>query len=601
MPFTLYKQHDHNDCGPTCLRMVAKYYGRKLNIQTFRRLCDINREGVSLFGLSEGARTVGFEAEGVKLTSEELKAVKLPCILHWHENHFVVLYKIKADKFYLADPAAGKIPLKQNEFNRNWAGAQSSDGGIALLLNTTRRFYEFEDEQGTEVNWRYVFKYFFTYRKLLGQLLLSLLIGTLLQLILPFLTQSIVDVGIHTRNLSFIAIVLIAQLALIIGRVSIDFLRSWLLLHISTRVNISVITDFLIKLMRLPLSFFDAKNTGDIMQRINDQLVIQSFLTGPTLSSVFSLVNLIVFSCVLVWYNTAIFLVFMASSALYVGWILFFLKFRRTLNYKNFEVSSANQSNIIQLVNGMQEIKLNNSERQKRWEWENLQVSLFNISTKNLALSQYQQGGSTLINEGANLVITFLSARAVIEGRLTLGAMVAVQYIIGQLNSPVQQFLGFIQGYQDAKISMERLNEIHQLPDEEPADREWKQTLPEDKSISIHDLTFAYQGNINEPVLQNITMHIPQGKTTALVGMSGSGKTTLIKLLLRFYKPQTGKILVGGQPLHHIAYKPWRGSCGVVMQDGFIFSDTIERNIAVGEDVIDKEKLNHAIETANIQ
>jgi ATP-binding cassette subfamily B protein len=388
---------------------------------------------------------------------------------------------------------------------------------------------------------------------------------------------------------------------LIIGRVSVEFIRSWILLHISTRVNISILTDFLIKLMKLPMSFFDTKMTGDIMQRMNDQKKIESFLTGSTLSTVFSLFNLFVFSVVLAYYNIAIFFVFVVSSTLYTTWILIFLKRRRVLNYKSFEVSAKNQSSIVQLVHGMQEIKLNNCEQQKRWEWEHIQARLFKFNVKNLALSQYQQGGSTFINEGTNLLITFLSAKAVIDGNLTLGAMMAVQYIIGQLNSPIQQFLGFIQGYQDAKISLERLNEIHQMDDEEPANKEWNHDLPENKSISIHQLTFRYPGAGNEPVLANIDLCIPQGKTTAIVGMSGSGKTTILKLLLRFYVPEKGEIKIGEQPLNNIGFKAWRGQCGVVMQDGFIFSDSIERNIAVGDDYPDKVKLRHAIKVANIQ
>ncbi|HEX3383551.1 MAG TPA: peptidase domain-containing ABC transporter, partial [Mucilaginibacter sp.] len=473
--------------------------------------------------------------------------------------------------------------------------------GIALLLTPTPQFYEQDDEKGSEVRWSFLLRYLVTYRKLVFQLLLGLGIGSILQLITPFLTQSIVDIGVNTRNLNFIYIILIAQATLIIGRVSVDFIRSWILLHMSTRVNVSILTDFLIKLMKLPMSFFDTKMTGDIMQRMNDQKKIESFLTGSTLSTLFSMFNLVVFSIVLAYYNLTIFFVFVVSSILYTTWILIFLKQRRVLNYKSFEVSAKNQSSIVQLVSGMQEIKLNNCEQQKRWEWEHIQARLFKFNVKNLALSQYQQGGSTFINEGTNLLITFLSAKAVIEGNLTLGAMMAVQYMIGQLNSPIQQFLSFIQGYQDAKISLERLNEIHQMEDEEPASKEMNYELPLNKSISINSLTFRYPGAGNEPVLENIELHIPQGKTTAIVGMSGSGKTTILKLLLRFYVPEKGEIRVGEQSLNNFSFKTWRSQCGVVMQDGFIFSDSIERNIAVGDDYPDKAKLRHAIKVANIQ
>jgi ATP-binding cassette subfamily B protein len=597
--FPHYKQPDQMDCGPTCLRMVAKHYGRNFKLQTLRKSCEINKEGVSLLGVSDGAEKIGFRSLGVKLRAEQLKEAELPCILHWRQAHFVVLYKIKKHKYYLADPGSGLITLDESDFSRSWISDKES--GIALLLSPTPQFYEQDDEKGSEVRWSFLLRYLVTYRKLVIQLLFGLGIGSLLQLIVPFLTQSVVDIGINTRNLNFIYIILIAQSMLIIGRVSVEFIRSWILLHVSTRVNISILTDFLIKLMKLPMSFFDTKMTGDIMQRMNDQKKIESFLTGSTLSTVFSLFNLLVFSVVLAYYNAVIFFVFVISSTLYTAWILIFLKRRRVLNYKSFEVSAKNQSSIVQLVGGMQEIKLNNCEQQKRWEWEHIQARLFKFNVKNLALSQYQQGGSTFINEGTNLLITFLSAKAVIEGNLTLGAMMAVQYIIGQLNSPIQQFLGFIQGYQDAKISLERLNEIHQMEDEEPAGKEWNHMLPENKSISINHLTFRYPGAGNEPVLENIDLHIPQGKTTAIVGMSGSGKTTILKLLLRFYESEKGEIKIGDQSLGNISFKTWRSQCGVVMQDGFIFSDSIERNIAVGDEYPDKDKLRHAIKVANIQ
>jgi ATP-binding cassette subfamily B protein len=599
MSFQLYKQLDGMDCGPTCLRMVAKHYGRSFNLRSLSKLCGFNREGISLLGLSEAAEKIGFRSLGVKLTIEQLNEAELPCILHWRQNHFVVLYKIKRNKYYIADPASGLVTLEEADFKRSWIS--DNDEGVALLLSPTPQFYEQDDEKGSEIRWSFLLRYLIIYRKLVIQLLLGLGIGSLLQLIVPFLTQSIVDVGINTRNLNFIYIILIAQSMLIIGRVSVEFIRSWILLHISTRINISILTDFLIKLMKLPMSFFDTKMTGDIMQRMNDQKKIENFLTGSTLSTVFSLFNLIVFSVVLAYYNLAIFFVFAISSILYASWITIFLKRRRVLNYKSFEISAKNQSSIVQLVSGMQEIKLNNCEQQKRWEWEHIQARLFKFSVKNLALSQYQQGGSTFINEGTNLLITFLSAKAVIEGHLTLGAMMAVQYIIGQLNSPIQQFLGFIQGYQDARISLERLNEIHQMADEEPIDKEYKHALPENKSITINNLTFRYPGAGNEPVLEKIDLLIPQGKTTAIVGTSGSGKTTILKLLLRFYEPEQGEIKIGNQPLSHIAFKTWRSQCGVVMQDGFIFSDTIERNIAVGDDFPNQNKLRHSIKVANIQ
>jgi len=589
------------DCGPTCLKMIAKHYGRNYKVETLRKLCEINREGVSLLGISDAAEKIGFRSLGVKLSAQQLKDAEMPCILHWRQTHFVVLYKIKNHKYYLADPASGLVTLEEADFARAWLGDKEKQEGIAMLLSPSPQFYELEDEKTSEVRWSFLLRYLITYRKLVIQLLFGLGIGSLLQLITPFLTQSIVDIGINTRNLNFVYIILTAQIALVIGRVSVEFIRSWILLHISTRINISILTDFLIKLMKLPMSFFDTKMTGDIMQRMNDQKNIQSFLTGSTLSTIFSMFNLVVFSVVLAYYNVGIFFVFAVSSTLYIGWIMLFLKRRRALNYKSFDVSSKNQSSIVQLIGGMQEIKLNNCEQQKRWEWEHIQARLFKFNVKTLALNQYQQGGATFINEGKNILITFLSAAAVINGYLTLGQMVAVQYIVGQLSSPIEQMLGFVQGFQDAKISLERLNEIHQMQDEEPVGKEWSHALPENKSLSISELTFRYPGAGNEPVLDKIDLLIPQGKTTAIVGMSGSGKTTILKLLLRFYEPQKGEIKVGDQQISNIGFKTWRSQCGVVMQDGFIFSDSIERNIAVGDEYPDKQKLKHAIKVANIQ
>jgi ATP-binding cassette subfamily B protein len=589
------------DCGPTCLRMIAKYHGRNFSLQTLRNLCDINKAGVSILGISVAAESIGFRSTGVKISNEKLEQAPLPAILHWRQKHFVVLYKIKNNKYYIADPADSFVKLSQNEFNANWHGDKETNTGIALLLLPAPLFYEQEDDTTNEVKWSFLVKYLATYKKLILQMLFGLVVGSILQLITPFLTQSIVDIGINTHNLNFIQLILIAQMALIVGRVSVEFIRSWILLHVSTRINISILTDFFIKLMKLPMGFFDNKNTGDILQRMNDQHNIETFLTGSTLSIVFAMFNLIIFSIVLASYKMSIFFVFVISSVIYIVWILLFLKQQRTLNYKSFEVSAKNQSSIVQLIGGMQEIKLNNCEQEKRWEWEHIQARLFRFNVKSLSLSQYQQGGATLINEGKNILITFLSAEAVITGNLTLGAMVAIQYIAGQLNSPIEQLLNFVKSFQEAKISMERLNDIHQLEDEEPVNQVWSHSLPENKSLKMTDLNFSYPGAGNRPVLKNITLFVPQGKTTAIVGMSGSGKTTILKLLLRFYEPQSGKIEVGGQLVNNIGFKTWRSNCGVVMQDGFIFSDTIEKNISVGDEFPNKQKLNNAIKIANIQ
>ncbi len=604
--FPFFLQPDQMDCGPTCLRMIARFYGKNFSLQKLRDISGINKDGVSLFGVSEAAEKIGFRTMGSRLSLEQLKQTELPVILHWNQNHFVVLFKIKAKKrkstYFIADPAKGIIEYDESEFSQHWLSS-FEDGfgqGIALLLSPTPAFYEQDGDQTEALSFRFLLRYLYRYKQLIIQLFVGLGVGSLLQLIVPFLTQSVVDIGINTRNLNFIYIVLIAQVMLFIGRMSVDFIRSWILLHVSTRINISILTDFLIKLMKLPMSFFDTKMTGDIMQRMNDQRRIESFLTGSTLNTIFSLFNLLVFTVVLAYYNTNVFFIFLVSSVLYSLWVIAFLKRRRELDFKRFDLSSKNQSSIVQLIGGMQEIKLNNCEQQKRWEWEHLQAGLFRFSIKSLSLGQVQQAGAFFINEGKNILITFLVAKAVIDGQLTLGGMMAVQYIVGQVNSPIEQLLGFIQQMQDAKISLERLNEIHQMDEEEPADKFFTKTLPIDQSIRLENISFTYPGAGNEPVLNQINLSIPQGKTTAIVGMSGSGKTTILKLLLRFYSPQKGEIKVGAGHLDQIGYGFWRNQCGTVMQDGFIFSDTIAKNIAVADEYPNMDKLRHAIKVANI-
>jgi len=596
------------DCGPTCLRMVAKHYGRNYSLQRLREISGINRAGVSLLGISEAAEKIGFRTTAARVNLAKLLEMELPCIIHWRQNHFVVLFQsetglsAKKRKFAVADPAKGLIEFTEAEFLKNWLSTKSEgySEGIVLMLSPSPEFYGQGGDPEKSLDLTYVLSYLYQYKKLIIQLFAGLLVGSMLQLILPFLTQSVVDIGINTRNINFIYLILIAQTMLFLGRMSVDFIRSWILLHISTRINIAILTDFLIKLMKLPMSFFESKMTGDIMQRMNDQGRIQSFLTGSSLSTIFSLFNLIIFAFVLAYYNLNIFLVFTASSVIYSLWVVFFLKKRRALDFKRFDIASENQSTVVQLIGGMQEIKLNNCEQQKRWEWEHIQADLFKFSVKSLALGQYQQLGTFFINESKNILITFIVAKSVIDGQLTLGGMMAVQYIVGQLNSPIEQLLGFLQQFQDAKISLERLNEIHEMTDEEPIEKHFLTDLPLNKSISFQNLSFTYPGAGNEPVLQNITLHIPEGKTTAIVGMSGSGKTTILKLLLRFYDAEKGDIKVGSTYLNQISYRYWRGKCGIVMQDGFIFSDTIARNIAIGDDYPDMPKLLHAIKVANI-
>ena len=596
------------DCGPTCLRMVADHYGRHYTLETLRQRCYIGRDGVSLLGISEAAESIGFRSLGVHISFDQLCEAPLPCIVHWHQNHFVVVYDInkKRNIIKVDDPAQGKVKYTKEEFLSGWISTRNEgkDEGVALLLETTPDFYAAEDEKPDKAKLSFVLQYLRPFKKLIVQLFLGMLLGTLLQLIFPFLTQSIVDYGIGNDNLNFVIVILIAQLTLYVAQTAVEFIRSWILLHISTRINISIISDFLMKLMRLPIRFFDTKLIGDLMQRIGDHSRIESFLTSTTLNTLFSFVNLIVFSIVLACYSLKLFSVFFIASVLYVLWIVLFLKKRKELDGKRFAQAAAEQSNLFQLITGMQEIKLNNCERQKRWEWESIQAKLFRVSIKGLALSQYQQSGAFFINETKNILISFVSAASVINGDMTLGMMTAVQYIIGQLNSPINQMIGFIQSAQDAKISLERLAEIHNREDEENLTMYNEQcTLKKgdvmSESIKVENLTFRYN-ELSENVLEDISLEIPSGKVTAIVGMSGGGKTTLVKLLLGFYPPTKGEIRVGGAKLESFRPSDWRARCGVVLQDGFIFSDTIARNIAVGEENIDTARLLEAVRVANI-
>lgn len=600
--FPHYKQLDAMDCGPTCLRMIAKYYGKSYSLQNLREKSFITREGVSLLGISDAAESIGFRTMGVRISFEQLqKEDPLPCIAHWQQRHFVVVYKIKKDFVYVSDPAYGLVKYSKKQFLDAWLSTKQAgeEKGICMLLEPSPDFYALKDDKPDKSTFTFLLKYLKPYRKLFIQLVLGMLIGLILQMILPFLTQSIVDVGISNQDIDFIYLVLFAQLILFISRMSVDFIKGWILLHISTRINISLISDFLIKLMRLPISFFDTKMIGDLMQRIGDHHRIESFLTSSTLSILFSMLNLIVFSIVMGIYSLKILSVFLIGAILYVAWISVFMKRRRDLDFKRFAQMSNNQSNIIQLITGMQEIKLNNCEKQKRWEWEQIQASLFKVSLKSLSLSQFQQAGATLINESKNILITFIAAKSVIDGNMTLGMMLAVSYILGQLNSPLEQMITFFQSAQDAKISLERLGEIHAKEDEEK-DEGLSVHLPENKSITVKNASFQYEGPHSEFVLKELDMEIPEGKVTAIVGSSGSGKTTLIKVLLGFFPLTKGEVRVGDVPLQSINKKIWRSSCGAVMQDGFIFSDTITRNITMDDENIDKKRLLHAVKTANI-
>ena len=606
-------QQDAMDCGPSCLAMIVKYYGKDVSIEQLRKICSLGKDGVSLLGISKAAETIGLKTIGGRLSLNTLAhEIPLPCIVHWNQNHFVVVYKIKKhnkEKYtvYVADPGKGHVTYTKEEFCEHWISTKNNgeEKGIALLLEPTEQFYAQNDTKAvpTQRRVKFLWNYLKKYKRFFTQLILGLLLGSLLQLIFPFLTQAIVDTGIGGKDIGFVWLVLLAEMMLLFSRTAIEFIRSKILLHISTRINISLISDFFIKLMKLPMKFFDTKLMGDLLQRIEDHRRVEQFLTSSSLSLLFSFFTFLVFGVVLAVYNLGIFFVFLMGTSLYAGWIILFLKKRRQLDYKYFEQAGRNRNVTYQLLGGMQEIKLQGCEQRKRWEWEDVQADLFKVNLQSLNLQQVQQAGSITINEVKNILITVLAATAVIHGNMTLGMMLAVQYIIGQLNSPVEQLIQFIYSWQDVSISLDRMNEIHTETNEENVERTrtaYTDKTTEGHSLTIKDLSFKYDIYSPKDILSDINLSIPNGKVTAIVGASGSGKTTLVKLLLGFYEPLNGSIQIGSANLSEYNLGWWRSQCGAVMQEGYLFSDTIARNIAISDDDPDIERIRHAARVANI-
>ena len=602
--FPFYKQHDSMQCGITCLQMICKYNGKEYSLESLSRYCFATTEGVSMLGISEAANKLGLHTICGRITMEQLPQAPLPCILHWSQNHFVILYKIKnKKKFYIADPGKGLLTYAEKEFKDHWISTQSKgeEKGIAMFIQPTPAFYELSGETtNRKRSFKFLFGYIKQYRRYFGQIILGALVGCVLQLIFPFLTQAIVDIGITHQNLGIIYLILLGQLILTISRTSVDFIRRWILLHISMRINISLVSDFFIKLLKLPMSFFDTKLMGDLMQRMSDHNRVEKFLTTQMLNVTFSLLSFIVFGCVLLGYNTFIFLIFLIGSILYGIWIAIFLKRRKLLDYELFEKQAMNNNKTYQFITSMQEIKLQNCEQRRRWEWEDVQADLFQVNMKSLKLQQTQEAGSIFINEVKNIIITVLAATAVILGQMTLGMMLAVQYIIGQLNAPVEQLMNFLYSLQDVKISLEHINEIHEMENEENNKDALSAFHDRDKSLSFKNADFKYDPHNPNKTLDGISITIPEGKVTAIVGTSGSGKTTMIKLLLGYYPLLAGEITIGSTDLQKYNLKWWRKHCGVVMQDGVIFSESIARNIAVDDGEIDKECLLQAARIACI-
>ena len=586
MKFHSIIQKDSLQCGIACLQMICKYYGKEYSYSYVSKICIATTEGVSMLALEEAAVILNLKPTTGRLTVGELYYVSNPCILHWNQNHFVVLYKVKkGKKFYIADPGKGLVSYNIDDFKQHWIGTgQGEEGkGIAMFLEPDPQFYKQKEglEKDDERSFGFLFGYIDQYRKYFLQILLGLFVGSLLQLALPFLTQNIVDIGIKNQDIGFIWLILLGQ--------------------ISMRINISLVSDFFIKLLQLPMSFFDTKLMGDLMQRIGDHSRVNSFLTQQTLSVAFSMISLAVFSCVLLVYNRLIFFIFLLGSLLYGGWMTLFLQRRKVIDYELFEQQAINNNKTYQFLTSMQEIKLQDCEQRRRWEWEDVQADLFKVQMKSLKLQQTQEAGSIFINELKNMIITVVSATAVINGSLTLGMMLAVQYIIGQLNSPIEQLMHFIYSIQDVKISLERINEIHKKDNEEDAGRTRIELGDESHDIVLSHIDFKYDPHALSKTIEDVSIYIPEGKITAIVGASGSGKTTLIKLMLGYYPVMNGEITIAGHNITEYNLKWWRRQCGVVMQDGVIFSESIARNIAVDDDEIDQERLEMAAEIANVK
>lgn len=592
-------------CGIASIAMISEYYGNRLSIAVLNDYCITNAHGVSLLAIYNIVEKLGFKARCVRAEIEDLKHLTLPAIIHWNQNHFVVLHKCDGKKFHVADPAKGLLVYSTEEFKKGWTGPtddHSDPKGIIMLLEPNDHFGKINpDSDGERRSFRFLSGYLRQYSRNFGLIIFGLLLGCVMQLILPFLTQAIVDRGIRDSNINLIWLILLGELMIVIGRTATDFIRRWLLLHISMRINISLLSDFFIKLLKLPMSFFDTKLIGDLMQRMSDHSRVQSFLTGQVLSVVFTFLSFAVFGIVLFIYDKLIFIIFSIGSIIYGIWISTFLKRRKIIDYELFEQQAINQNKTYQFITSMQEIKLQDCERRRRWEWEDTQADLFTVQMKSLKLQQTQEAGSIFINEIKNILITVFAATAVINGQMTLGAMLAVQYIIGQLNSPVQQLMNFIYSLQDVKISLERINEIHEGHNEENATESAK-SFPTDSllSISLRNVSFKYDPHALNNVLNDISFDIPAGKVTAIVGASGSGKTTLIKLMLGYYPVSAGKISIAGFDIADYNLKWWRRQCGVVMQDGVIFSESIARNIAVDDNEIDTDRMHHAARIACI-
>ena len=596
--YPFYKQHDSTDCGPTCIRMIAKYYGRSISVSGIKNLTQLSMLGISMSELASLAEKIGFRTLNCRLNIEKLAEISLPCILYWKNSHFVVLYKLNKKNAVIGDPAHGIVKIPITKLKDNWL--KNNDSSYVLILEPTPFLNTHYNKEKIGLN--FFVQYFIPYKRFFFQIILGMIAGSLLQLILPFLTQSIIDVGLVNKDISFVNLILLAQLVLTISRLSVDFIRNWIFLHIGNRISIAILSDYLSKIMKLPISFYESKAIGDVIQRVGDHKRIEAFISNTTINTVFTLINFIIFSIVLSLYSLKLFLIFCSFSLIYILWIFIFLKKRKEYDYLMFNNNSDNQTNLIQLISGIREIKLFNAEKLKKWEWESIKAKNVKLNIKTLTLSQIQSAGSLLINETKNIFITIIAVKSVINGEITLGMMLSVQYILGQLNAPIGQVVSFLSMYQDAKISLERLSEIHNRKNEdedEDGNSQKVTQLPEDRTIYLKDLSFKYN-NSSEEILKNINLTIPDNKVTAIVGSSGSGKTTLLKIILKLYPVSKGKIFIGDININDLESSSWRDNCTAVLQDGIIFNDTLEKNIAFGEQHIDKKRIIDCISICNL-
>lgn len=596
--FPFFKQLDTMDCGPASLKIVCKHHGKTFSMKSIRDRCHITREGVSMLDISRAAEELGLRTLALKVSLEDLEQkIPLPCIIHWNYTHFVVVYKITKKKVYVSDPQVGLISYKKDEFVHFWK--KSKDKGHILVLEPRPEFEDMEDGEASK-NLSQYFKYLLAYRRFFPQIFLSIILGISLSLVFPLISQAVVDIGINTHDLTFIHVLLIASVILTFSSVAASFAQSRLMLYISDKVNINMVSDFINKLVHLPLPFFERKITSDILARIGDHTRIQSFVFTSMLGSVSSILTFSVFAIVLVYYNWLLFLIFVIGTVLHVAWILVFLRQRRKLDYLFYDASVVNQAEVLGLCDGIKEIKFNNLEQKKRWDWEKSRFELYRLSIRLLNLNQLQGVGATLIGQLKNVLLTFISAKAVITGDMTLGMMLAVQYIIGQLNGPVGMLMGLIQSFQDAKISLERVNEVRFEEKEEVSYEGLKMPIPEDTSLLLKGLYFKYHPN-QAYVLEDINLIIPNRKITAIVGESGSGKSTLMKLLLRFYEPTEGSIQIGDIDFRSVDLQEWRKKSGAVLQDGVLFNGTLLENIVLDETDCNHERLKYAIKAANLE